>query len=483
MLRKLSYKNFSFAYTFEENKEVISLIFINYFLGLLFTGIVIMLHLSDEELIPVTYRYHGIVLMALLNLVLIRYKQPRIARINVLILLPFLVLLLPHLAGLRDNEFYFWMPYIPVGLSLIVHFTFKPRKDRILIILFLSLYFLLGLGVENIMIFLSDMQEDIIPLVIENRFYYNLIPCFIYFFVNVGIGLVLLQNDSYEQRLHLDSQILEDANKNLSVQKQKLLEKNRDLDTTLQQLYETRDKLVQNEKLAALGTLTSGIAHEINNPLNFISASLEEMSAILKKHPDIFENDSSKGQQEHFLELMQYAEEGVIRVANIVTKLGTLKTRKSQVTQTVEISSLVHAAMTELQDSISPSVEVISEIPEKISITCNAIEIQQVLQSVLLNAIDAISEKEKQLKEQIVISVREEIIEKLNYVSISISNTGPLIPENELHKLFDPFYTTKSLSSGLGLSVSFSIVQQHKGILTVQNSGNVVVFKISLPHN
>ena len=110
-------------------------------------------------------------------------------------------------------------------------------------------------------------------------------------------------------------------------------------------------------------------------------------------------------------------------------------------------------------------------------------EIQKVLQSILLNAMDAIIAKEEKHNEQIVISVKKETIEKLHYASISICNSGPLIPEKDLHRLFDPFYTTKSHenAAGLGLSVSFNIVRQHKGLLTVQNIDDLVVFTLSLP--
>ncbi|MFC2129213.1 sensor histidine kinase [Bacteroidota bacterium] len=480
---KITYKNFSFGYTFEDNKEVISLIFINYMVCLIFGAIVVMLHVADEKLILVSYRYHGIIALSLLNLLLIRFKLPKIARMNLLILLPFLLMLLPHIAGLVDNEFYFWFQYIPIGLSLIAHFTFKPRKEQVQLFTFLIIYLFLGLFIDNIMIALNEEQVEIIPIVQEHSFYYNLIPVLLYIFVNVALGLIFRQNDLYESRLHHDGQVLEETNQKLSNQKQKLLEKNRDLDNTLKQLYEARDKLVQSEKLAALGTLTAGIAHEINNPLNFISVSLAEMATLVNQHPDLFDNKSKIEQKNHYLNLMHYAEEGVDRVTEIVTKLGTLKSRKVHSTQNISIDELVHAAIMEIQASIPSFINIVNDIPDKLRIDCKLVEVQQVVQNIISNAVDAIAGKKERQDEQIIITAYSETVENQKYVTISISNTGPLIPEKTIQKIFDPFYTTKSQGegSGLGLSVSFNTIQENKGTITAENRENMVVFLISLP--
>lgn len=483
MKGKLSYRKFSFGYTFDDNKQVISLIFINYFFCLVFTVIVTLFYLLDDPIIPVTYRYHGILLMAIINLVLIRFRQVKIARINLLIVFPFLFMILPHLVGLRQDEFYFWFPYMPIGLSLIAHFILHPEKERTILIFFLSIYFFTGLFIDNLMIVLSDRELAVIPIVEANSFYYNFIPATLYVFVNLGIGLIIRQNNIYEKRLQEESIRLEETNKKLSLQKQTLLEKNNDLDQTLKQLYETRDKLVQSEKLAALGTLTAGIAHEINNPLNFIAVSLQEMTSLINEHPDLLDNKAKASQKKHYLELVSYAEEGVERVTSIVKKLGSLKSRKKDIDQRIEVIALIHASLEEIKDSVPPEINITIDIPRRLAVTCNSIDIQHVVQTIIANAIDAIGEKEIKQDEEIAITAYSETIRNLEYTTISIANTGPLIPATDIDKLFDPFFTTRSQGerTGMGLSVSFNTIQQHKGILAVENRANRVVFLVSLP--
>lgn len=259
------------------------------------------------------------------------------------------------------------------------------------------------------------------------------------------------------------------------------------LDRTLRKLQETQSKLIQSEKLAALGKLTAGIAHEINNPLNFISASLEEMSAFVKQHPDLFKSPSENNEENEnisqYPELIQYAKEGVIRATDIVTKLGSLKSRTSQISIRTTLAPMIQSALLDLKVNIPSNIKLTTEIPDDLAVECRIQDIQQVIQSIITNGIDAISSLPETNNEQISISAYREIIEEKNYVTISISNSGPLIPQNEIHKLFDPFYTTKSQGEGigLGLSVCFNIIQQHKGIINVENKGAQVLFKISLP--
>ncbi len=335
------------------------------------------------------------------------------------------------------------------------------------------------------MIYFSEMEEEIIPIVIENRFYYNLIPAIFFAFVNLALGLLFLQNNKYETRLKMRRKELEEKNSILSNQKEELQSINANMDRTLNQLHETQSKLVQSEKLAALGTLTAGIAHEINNPLNFISGSLEEMEDILKQHPDLFKNYDENDLGEHYLELIRFAKEGVIRTTDIVTKLGSLKSRESKVLKRTNIVTLIKSALLDIQAFIPSFINITTEIPDNLTIECWYPEIQQVVQTIITNGIDSISSKKEKDNEMISITAYQEIIEKKNYVTISISNTGPLIPQKEIHKLFDPFFTTKTQGKGigLGLSGSFNTIQHHKGFISAENRNDHVLFKFSLPES
>jgi hypothetical protein len=194
---RLPIDKLSLGYRFDKEREIVSLIYITYFIILLFGVMVIVLHLDGEENIPVTYRYHAFILIGLLELWLIRMGLITLARIIILSISPFLILLLPPLAGLYDDEFYFWFPYIPIALSTIPHFILHTYRNRLALYISLGFYLILAIFIDDYLIFLSDGSEQIIPFVLENRFYYNLIPVIIYIFTNLAIGVVFAKNYEY----------------------------------------------------------------------------------------------------------------------------------------------------------------------------------------------------------------------------------------------------------------------------------------------
>ena len=114
------------GYRFDRDREVISLLYICYFMVILFGAVVVLLHTGKEELIVVSYRYHSMILLSLIMIWLIRIRMFTLARILILTLSPFILIILPPLAGLTSDEFYFWFPYVPIALSLIPHFIFIP---------------------------------------------------------------------------------------------------------------------------------------------------------------------------------------------------------------------------------------------------------------------------------------------------------------------------------------------------------------------
>lgn len=102
------------GYRFDQDREVIALLYICYFTILLFGIVIVLLHTSDEELILVSYRYHTIIVLALIIVWLIKIRLFTLARVLMLVLIPILLIILPPLAGLTSDEFYFWFPYLPI---------------------------------------------------------------------------------------------------------------------------------------------------------------------------------------------------------------------------------------------------------------------------------------------------------------------------------------------------------------------------------
>ncbi len=438
------------GYRFDQEREIVSLIFLSYFFILLFSFIVILLHTSDEELVPVSYRYHSMILLGFVELLLIRFRLFTLAKLLILALPPFLLLILPPLAGLTSDEFYFWFPYVPIALSLISHFILHTYRERVALTITLVVYFLLALFISNYLILLKDGTETIIPIILENRFYYSLIPVIIYIFVNLALSLVFARNYKYEQIM-----------------------------------ISQQDELIQSEKMASLGTLTTGIAHEINNPMNFISGGLHATST-LKNELFKMEVDPSKERRALYQQMdkiMENSLEGVQRVTDIVTSLNFFSNTGKTIKQDHDLNQLLYSVLLSIERKIPYYISLTKEIPAGTTIHCFEEQLQQVFINILLNAISAHEETVGDKQKTIHISVAESRRDKKDVTCISFSNNGPLIPEQEIKKIFDPFFTLNDAGKGIGLgmAISYMIISEHHGWIEVRNENELVIFDVILP--
>jgi len=445
-----SLEKLSLGYKFESDREIVSLIFINYFLIFLFSAIVVILHTADEELLPVTYRYHSFILFSIISLLLIRVRQINLARVLLLTFTPIIILILPPLFGVIDNEFYFWFPYIPIALSLLPHFILQTVRHRTALIITLTVYFLLALLIDNYLILFSDGSESIIPIVQEHRFYYNLIPLIIYIFVNLALGLLFAKNFRYE----------------MIMQKQ-------------------QNDLLQAEKMASLGTLTAGIAHEINNPLNFISGSLHALNTLKSEWFKLEEGLTPEQEKlvPQINQIMESSFEGVRRATGIISSLRFVATTGQEKKKVHDLDQIFYSVLPEVASKLSDHITLTKKIQPGVKVLCSEEPLQQVFSNVLDNAIDAINSKEPGEKGRIHVSVAEEKTGQHPVARISFSNTGPVIPEEDIRQVFDPFFTSKKVGQGkgLGMTISYMIVDEHDGSIEVRNEDGEVVVDIILP--
>ncbi len=226
---------------------------------------------------------------------------------------------------------------------------------------------------------------------------------------------------------------------------------------------ETRlqDQLVQSEKLAALGKLAAGVAHEINNPLTGVLAFAEDLSEEL---PAEFKGD------------MEIIIRETLRCRDIVKNLldfSRQDTPKFQITEPEEIVKNALDLINKLPQfkdiQISSSLD--SSLP---SIQCDPKQLQQVLLNLMINAAEAMN-----LRGGIHLSAEYE--KNKDKCVFSVSDTGPGIPENVAEKIFEPFFSTKG-TNGLGLAVSWGIVERHRGTIELSASKDGgAAFKVVLP--
>jgi len=235
------------------------------------------------------------------------------------------------------------------------------------------------------------------------------------------------------------------------------------------QLVEVQNQLVQAEKLATMGTLAGGVAHEINNPLTAILTNAQMLLADAKS----FDADSK--------ESLQLIEEATQRCRTIVQKLMTYAKRPLETAEVskVDLLNVAKKAISFLgyqfgQENIKI---ILSAKDESYPVNGNQNELEQVLTNIILNARDAITKIKKSGNIYISLSKSN------NSVYIEVRDEGSGIPKEIRPKIFDPFFTTKDVGKGLGLGLSIcqAIVEKHKGTITVQsevNKGSVFTVKI-----
>ena len=264
-----------------------------------------------------------------------------------------------------------------------------------------------------------------------------------------------------------------------------LAEKNEELQTTLEQLTQTQTQLVQSGKMAALGNLAAGIAHEVNNPVSAVVSASDVMERGLNKVSDILQNIGStadlKGDEQlrKMLFLIsrnsQVVSTGSRRVAEIVQKLKDFARLDEAHYQRADIHEGIDSTLTLIQHELSDNVKIQKEYGDIPRINCYPNELNQVFMNLLINAAHAIEGKGT-------ITIKTFSDERNVYVQVT--DTGKGITPEDLDRIFEPGYTTKGdgVGVGLGLSISRNVIDKHNGEIHVDSEvGKGTAFKIILP--
>lgn len=275
-----------------------------------------------------------------------------------------------------------------------------------------------------------------------------------------------------------------------------LQQRTHDLKQALQELQQTHSQLIQSEKMSSLGQLVGGVAHEINNPVNFISNNItyadeytQELLKILRLYQQYYPDPVPELSEEitcvdlDFLakdlpKLINSMKVGADRIENIVVSLRNFSRKDEAEMKAVDIHEGIDSTLMLLQNRLKskseyPGIEVIKEYGNLPIIECCASQLNQVFMNILTNAIDVLEERDKQRNiselEQIpsTIQIFTELVDS-NSVKIQISDNGSGIPDNLKPHIFNPFFTTKPVGkgTGLGLSISYKIItEKHRGQL------------------
>jgi len=286
-------------------------------------------------------------------------------------------------------------------------------------------------------------------------------------------------------------------------------ERTAELNRALNDLQETQSKLFQSEKMASIGQLAAGVAHEINNPTGFISSNLTSLAEYISDTnalcvqyrdlvSDLKENNpieecrnsiSEKLNRIDALErevdidfilddspaLVKECREGTERIKKIVNDLKNFAHPGNDKLQLADINQSIDSTLNIVWNELKYKTTVTKDYGDLPKVQCYPQQLNQVFMNLLVNAAQAI---EKQGE------IRIETRHMDGFVEINISDTGVGITDEDLAKVFDPFFTTKEVGkgTGLGLNVSYNIVHKHNGTIDVKSKvGEGTTFRIRIP--
>ena len=283
----------------------------------------------------------------------------------------------------------------------------------------------------------------------------------------------------------------------LRQEKEQLQNAQQELHQTYMELAASQSMIIHQEKMASIGQLAAGVAHEINNPIGFISSNLttfrEYVDDLRSYVRDIEKGAASRGKKMRELlaglnkqydidfilddtdDLINESKEGAERIRHIVQNLRNFSRIDDEGWQQADINELIDSTLNIVWNELKYKAEVRKNYGELRQIYCNAQELNQVFMNILINGAQAIEEQGV-----ITISTRQ----NGDVVKVSISDTGCGINQDHLSRLFDPFFTTKEAGkgTGLGLSISYDIVKKHKGHIEVDSEvGKGTTFLVYLP--
>lgn len=280
------------------------------------------------------------------------------------------------------------------------------------------------------------------------------------------------QNEQYQNELEEALKIQREASDELAIVNEELKatneelseknviieQKNNELHTTINHLKATQSQLLQAEKMASLGTLTAGVSHEINNPLQYLSGTYYALESFFEKHGSNDKKTTSF--------LLSSIDTAINRISSIVKGLNQFSRDNATFDEDCDIHSIIDNCLTILHNQTKNIAEIQKKYcTDKIIVKGNVGKLHQVFTNILTNSIQAINKKGE---------IKISTVTKENKCIIDVSDNGCGISKENITKITEPFFTTKQpgKGTGLGLSITYTIIEEHKGNIQFESKEN-----------
>ena len=304
------------------------------------------------------------------------------------------------------------------------------------------------------------------------------------------------QNEELEQRVSQRTEELEERNERLKL--------------ALEELKLAQDQLIQSEKMASIGQLTAGIAHELNNPINFVSSSavslrrdFEDVLEVLNSLQKLTHDDSEISGQLGVLksrmkemdieftmreidELLTGIDDGTTRTAEIVKGLRIFSRMDGDATVEANLNELLESTLVILRSTLKNEVKIsVNLAPNVPSISCQPGKLNQVFMNLISNAAQATTMKDLSFEDRLVrVRTRTIVDDGKEWVQVAVEDNGVGMTDEVKSQIFDPFFTTKQVGegTGLGLSIVKGIIDDHGASLDIESQpGKGSTFMITFP--
>ena len=278
-------------------------------------------------------------------------------------------------------------------------------------------------------------------------------------------AMLHILQDSHRDKLHLEA-----SRKAMIHIMGDLRETTAEMERRAQELRDKQEQLVQAAKLATLGELTTGVAHELNNPLNNIGLFVGNAIDLL---------ELAMTEKELIVRELRHAMQQVRKATEIISHLRTFGRAAPASRQGVSLRQVIERSLTLMREQLRlREIAVTVDLgPEEPVVVGNAIQLEQVFINLLTNAGDAVAEAPRK-------AIRISVAAGSGVVEVLVADTGPGIPPGLERRIFDPFFTTKDVGqgTGLGLSITYGIIKEHGGTISVVSPpGEGATFLIRLP--